>query len=366
LVVVAVLFCFSQIKKVPMPPKAAKDGKDKKPKVNMAMEMHVDLDLKRLYDSSQRVKANMDPANAFLKKIKNELQLIKDGEQMELPSIPLFLTEPMPEYATSKALFGILEAYPWLRQIQLYHCKIGDDGAMVIADFLKVYKPSADRNPFGIEILELPECEIGPAGAQCLGKALTQNETVKILNLDFNRLGDEGAANLGDGLKWNSTLEKVTMKYNEIGPIGGECIAKFIIRSSSVKELSLKGNPLGPQGVTHIAKALAKNAYLTKLDLADTGFGIDLEAIEALRDGLDSNDSLEGVDINLNSLVPAGLQLLIDMLKTKPKLCEFQIYERISETIFKDAMDTIQNNIKLMKKKKKKGGGGGGKKKKDK
>lgn len=340
-----------------MPPKAAgKDGKDKKPKVNMAMELHVDLDLKRVYDSSQRVKANMDPCSAFLKKIRTEMQLIKDGEQTELPTIPLFLTEPMPDYTTTKALFGILEPYPWLRHVQLYHCKIGDDGAMVIADFLKVYKPSPDKNPFGVEVLELPECDIGPAGAQYLGRALTQNETVKVLNLDFNRLGDEGAANLGDGLKWNSTLEKLSMKYNELGPIGGECVAKFIVRSSSVRDLSLRGNQLGPQGVTHIAKALAKNAYLTKIDLADTGFGIDLEAIEALRDGLESNDSLESVDINLNSLVPAGLQLLIEMLKTKPKLCEFQIYERISEALFKDALDTVQNNIKLMKKKKKKGG----------
>lgn len=351
-----------------MPPKAAgKDAKDKKPKANLAMDFHVDLDLKRVLDSSTRVvKANLDPANAFFKKLKVELQKVKDGEQLDLPTIPLFLSEPFPDYNTSKALFGILEPYPWLRHIQLYHCRIGDDGAMVIAEFLKTYKPPADRNPFGIELLELPECDIGPQGAQYLGRALTQNETVKVLNLDFNKLGDEGAANLGDGLKWNSTLQKLSLKYNDIGAVGGECIAKFVVRSSSVKELSLRGNTLGPQGVMHISKALAKNAYLTKIDLADTGFGIDLECIEALRDGIEANDSLESVDINLNSLVPAGLQLLVDVLKMKPQLVEFQIYERISETIFKDALDAVQNNIKTMKKKKKKGGGGGKKSKKDK
>ena len=321
----------------------------------MAMEFHADLDLKRVYDASTKSKANLDPVAPFLKKVKNEIQLIKDGEQLDTPSFPLFLTEPL-DYSACKALFGMLEQYPWLRQIQLYHCKVGDDGAMVIAEFLKMYKPPSDRNPFGIEMLELPECDIGPQGAQYLGRVLTQNETVKTLNLDFNRLGDEGAANLGDGLKWNSTLEKLSMKYCDIGAVGGECIAKFIVRSSSVQDLSLRGNQLGPAGVTQIARALGKNAYLVRLDLADTGFGIDLEAIEALRDGLESNDSLEAVDLNLNSMVPAGLQLLIEMLKAKPKLCEFNVYERISEVVFKDALDTVQNNIKVMKKKKKKGG----------
>jgi hypothetical protein len=337
-----------------MPPKAKNDKDKGKAKANMAMEFHADLDLKRLYDASTKTKANMEPVGPFLKKVKNEIQLIKDGEQLETPTFPLFLTEPL-EYPATKALFSMLESYPWLRQIQLYHCKVGDDGAMVIAEFLKVYKPPGDRNPFGIEMLELPECDIGPAGAQHLGRALTQNESVRVLNLDFNRLGDEGAANLGDGLKWNSTLEKLSMKYCDVGPIGGECVAKFIVRSSSVNDLSLRGNQLGPAGVTQIARALGKNAYLVRLDLADTGFGIDLEAIEALRDGLESNDSLEAVDVNLNSMVPAGLQLLIEMLKAKPKLCEFSIYERISEVVFKDALDTVQNNIKVMKKKKKKG-----------
>jgi len=344
-----------------MPPKAGKGEKEKKAKANLAQEFHVDADLRKLYELSTKVKFNIDAAAPFLKKVKNEAQLIKDGEQTDLPQIPLFLTEPI-DYAGCKALVGILDSYPWLRQIQLYHCRIGNDGAMVLAEFIKTYKPPSDRNPFSIELLELPECDIGPQGAQCLGRAMTQNESIRVLNLDFNPLGDEGAAHLGDGLRWNSTLETLSLRYCDITSVGAECVAKFIIRSSSVKNLSLRGNPLGPVGMPHIARALAKNAYLTRIDLADTGFGIDLDAIESLRDGIESNDSLEAVDLNLNSLVPAGLQLLIDVLRTKPKLCEFHIYERISEVVFKDVLDTVAANIKLMKKKKKKGGGKKGKK----
>lgn len=344
-----------------MPPKPQGKASAKAKGVSSIADLHIDVDLKKLSDNLSRAKAPMEPIAPFIKTVKTELQKYKDGEEVDIPQFPLFIIEPV-RFETSKALFAVLEPYPWLRQISLFHCRIGDDGAMVVAEFLKRYKPHPERNPFGIEVLELPENDIGARGAGYLGRVLTQNESVKVLNLDFNPLGDEGAVNLGDGLKWNSTLEKLTMKYCDIREAGGEAVGKFIVRSSSVKDLSLRGNQLGPHGITHIAHALAKNAYLVRLDIADTGFGIDIEAIEALRDGMESNDSLEGVDMNYNSLVPAGAQLLLEMLKAKPKLVQFDVYERISEAVFKDVLDTVQANVKALKKRKK---GGASKKKKE-
>ena len=342
-----------------MPPKGKGDGKKEgkggKTKPNLAIEFHADLDLKKLGDNISKAKVPMEPLATFTKKVKAEYQGIKDNEILDIPTFPLFVTEPM-GFDTTKCIFGLLEVYPWLKQISLFHCKIGDDGVMVIADFLKMYKPPADRNPFGITILELPENDITEKGALYLGRVLTHNETVTTLNLDFNPIGDEGAAALGEGLKWNSTLENLSMKYCSIGPIGGECVGTLIVRSSSVRELYLRGNQIGPHGVIHIARALSKNAYLTKIDLADTGFGIDLEAIEALRDGFESNDSLETVDLKMNSMVPTGVQLLLEMLKAKPKLTRFEVSERISDAVFRDILDTVANNDKIMKNKRKKGG----------
>lgn len=345
-----------------MPPKAPAGKEAKVQKINMAVELKADVDMKRLYAAYEKftdkapegtVTSHMDPLKPFFHRIKQEIALVKENEQLDIPRIPLFITVPI-DFNAMKITFSILVHYPWLRQIQLYHSKIGDDGAMVIADYLHEYKPPAAKNPFGIEVLELPQCDIGPKGALLLGRMLAQNETIKLLNLDFNPLGDEGAANLGEGLKWNSTLEKLTLKYCNIGALGGECAGKFIVRSSAVKDLSLRGNPLGPTGVAHVGEALAKNAYLLQLDLADTGFGVDLEAIEALRDGIESNDSLEAIDINLNSLVPAGMQLLLELVRAKPKITRFDVYERIGEQAFKDMLDAVAENVKLQKKKKKK------------
>lgn len=343
-----------------MPPKPPTEGqlmkeKHMKAKVNLALERRADLDLKLFNENCNKILAKLGPnaldtVSAFTKRARAELIAIRDEKQLDPPAFPLFVIEPMP-YESVRGFFGALEAYPWLRVVSLHNAQIGDDGAMVIAEFLQGYQPTPDRNPFGIEVLELPMCRITPKGAAYLGNVLAQNETVKTLQLDFNPLGDAGAAALGDGIKWNASLQKVSLQYCDIGPQGGEAVSKFFVRSSSVSDLSLRGNPLGPSGVTAIGRSLAKNAYLTKLDLADTCFGIDIEAVEALRDGIEGNETLESIDIDMNSIVPAGVQLLLETLKLKPKIINFVVYERIGEAVYRDILDTVAANQKLAKKK---------------
>jgi hypothetical protein len=331
--------------------------KHAKAKVNLALERRADIDLKLFYENCSKIVAKLGPnsldtVSAFVKRARAEFVAIRDNEQLDPPNFPLYVIEPMP-YESLRAFFGALETYPWLRVISLHNAQIGDDGAMVIAEFIQGYQPTPDRNPWAIETLELPMCRITAKGASYLGNILAQNETVKSLVLDFNPLGDLGAAALGDGIKWNASLQKVSMQYCDIGPQGGEAVSKFFVRSSSVAELSLRGNPLGPSGVTAIGRSLAKNAYLTKLDLADTCFGIDIEAVEALRDGIEGNETLEHIDIDMNSIVPAGVQLLLETLKMKPKIVNFVVYERIGEAVYRDILDTVAANQKLAKKKSK-------------
>jgi Ran GTPase-activating protein (RanGAP) involved in mRNA processing and transport len=144
------------------------------------------------------------------------------------------------------------------------------------------------------------------------------------------------------------------LQYCGIGPDGGAALAACVVGASSVSDLSLQGNPLGPFGVTHIGRALAKNAYLKKLDLADTGFGLSLDAVEALRDGIEGNETLESVDIDLNTLVPNAAELLLDTLRTKPRLTQFIIHERVEEPVYREILDAAAANLKASKKKKKK------------
>lgn len=309
-------------------------------------------DLKKFIDAYNKLcdKMNLLACQSVVKKFKTEIQAFNDGEREGLPNFPVIIPEPL-DYPSVRALMDSLHDYRWLHQLSFWKAKVGDDGLMVIAEFL--------QKDTRLKTLELLNNSIGVRGCGHLGKVLTQNDTLVNLILDHNDIGDEGVAVLGDGLKWNSTVSYLSMQYCNIGAAGGEAIAKYIIRSSSVKELYLKGNCIGPQGVVAIAQSIAKNMVLTKLDLSDNTFGIDIEALETLRDGIESNESLTWIDLHLNSMVPAGAAMLLEVLKAKPNILEFRIYERSSEQLFKDVIDTLNANAKAAKKK----GGKKGKKK---
>eukprot|EP01012_Entosiphon_sulcatum_P049455 TRINITY_DN68078_c0_g1_i1.p1 TRINITY_DN68078_c0_g1~~TRINITY_DN68078_c0_g1_i1.p1 ORF type:complete len:352 (-),score=104.51 TRINITY_DN68078_c0_g1_i1:46-1101(-) len=305
-------------------------------------------DLKRFIDGYTRhcEKHGVTPCAAVVRKFKQEIGIWNEADKAQvLPNFPVIVSEPL-DYPSVQSLMDALADYRWLHQVSFWKAKIGDDGVMVIAEFLK-----RDQR---LRTLELLNNSISAKGCTFLGRMLTQNDTLTNLMLDHNDLGDDGIAALGEGLKWNSSVAHLSLQYCGIGPSGGEAIAKTIIRSSSVRELFLKGNAIGPTGVIAVAHAVAKSMVLQKLDLSDNAFGIDLEAIEALRDGIESNDSLVWVDLHLNSMVPAGAAMLLEVLRAKPNITEFRIYERVGEQVFKDTVDTVSEHIKALKKGKKK------------
>eukprot|EP01064_Diplonema_japonicum_P006432 TRINITY_DN14288_c2_g1_i1.p1 TRINITY_DN14288_c2_g1~~TRINITY_DN14288_c2_g1_i1.p1 ORF type:complete len:387 (+),score=71.05 TRINITY_DN14288_c2_g1_i1:48-1163(+) len=287
------------------------------------------------------------------------------------PNIPLIFNESM-SFAATKAVIDSFAFWPsnWkhMNILSIWRCWgsanteddqcSGDDGAMLVHEFLKA--DSSDS--CNLQNLEIIMAQITAKGCSYLGRALTQNESLKYLNLSHNReIGDAGATALGEGLKWNSTLEILKLEYCGIGWKGGEEIGRNIVRASSLKELHLKGNNLGSKGIQGIAQALAKNMTLVHLDLADNCFGIHLEAVEALRDGIETNDSLTSIDLNLNSLVPAGATMLLEVLKTKPKIEVFHIYERVEDDLFEQIIAETKAHVD----RKKKGAKKGGKKRKD-
>jgi len=333
-----------------MPPKKA-PAKDKKGAAAAAPEDDPVKDLKRFLDAYNKLAAknNVDVCSGIVRRFKDWM----GGENAGPPNFPVVINEPI-DFGPLGCFLDALLDYRYLQQLSFWKSKIGDDGLMLIARFLE--KDQRTRT------LELMNCGIGFKGCTFLGRALAQNDTLVNLILDFNEIGDEGVFLLGEGMKWNSSISYLSLQYCGIGAAGGGAIGKFILGSSSVKELYLKGNALGPKGITSIAQSLAKNMVIAKLDLSDNSFGIDIESLEALRDGIESNESLTSVDLHLNSIIPAGGKLLIEVLKAKTNILEFRVYERTSEDVFKEVIDTLTANVKAAKKKKTGGKKKGGKK----
>ncbi|KAJ9448708.1 hypothetical protein DIPPA_02672 [Diplonema papillatum] len=342
-----------------------------------------DKEIPRYRSKYEQICARYDvtPHDKFIKKLNKEAYAWKpevNDRKFEYrmgdkggdfpPNVPLIFNEPM-SYASTRALIDSFACWPsnwkWMNILCIWRCWglesvvdssqcNGDDGCMVVHEFLK----TDHAEGCNLQNLELILNGITAKGAGYLGRALTQNECLKYLNLSHNRdIGDDGAAALGEGLKWNSTVEVLKLEYCGIGWRGGEEIGKNIVRASSIKELHLKGNDLAAKGVQGVAQALAKNMTLTHLDLSDNCFGIHLDAIEALRDGIETNDSLTSIDLNLNSLVPAGATMLLEVLRTKPKIEVFHIYERVEDDLFEQIIAETRAHTDKKKKGAKKGKG---------
>ncbi|KAF8306515.1 hypothetical protein TcBrA4_0022890 [Trypanosoma cruzi] len=316
-----------------------------------AQVLNVDVDLRRLHEACGPLGEYIVP---FMRRLKMELQRLKDGEQADVPTIPLFVHGEIP-YAEIKQLFlDVLSTYPFLRVMQLHHCAIGDEGILTIVDFIRSYRPSPDRNPFGIQCIELLECLIGPTGAKYFAKLLSENETLTRCLLDFNPLGDAGAEAIGKAMLWNGTLEDLSLQYCGIGASGANALAEGVLRCSNVRVFSLRGNPVGPEGIKAIGEALSIGNRINSLDIAGTGFGGSFPALESFCQGAECSPSLTSVDMDYNLLAPEAGSLIASLISKNKRLVQFRVNERMEVSDFLTIQNALEQNMRNAKKKKKK------------
>ena len=90
-----------------------------------------------------------------------------------------------------------------LTRLNLAYCSIGDDGAEIVADFLKHDETVGKVN--------LDDCCFGPRGANVIAEALRDNATVEYLVLDCNEIGNQGGAALINALRYNVCLIFITL-----------------------------------------------------------------------------------------------------------------------------------------------------------
>jgi hypothetical protein len=86
-----------------------------------------------------------------------------------------------------------------LTRLTLNQRPIGDDGAEIVADFLK-HDDTA-------EMVSLYRCEIGPRGAKAIAASLKNNQTIEEMYLYANPIGVEGADALMEALNCNVCVE---------------------------------------------------------------------------------------------------------------------------------------------------------------
>ncbi|CAD2219246.1 hypothetical protein AGDE_12058 [Angomonas deanei] len=324
-----------------------KVAKPAETQVSLALELRVDVELKGLAEACGGLGPYIDP---FVKRLKVENSRVKEGEQTGIPQIPLLVTDRL-SIVDVKALFTAVSGYSFLRAIMLHSCDIKDEGVLVVSEFIRKYKPTPDKNPFGVETLELPSCGITARGCVHLEKLFAENATIKTLNLDFNKIGKEGAQCLSNGLRWNSTLSQLSLEYCGIDSDGGPVVAS-IIKSSNVRTLSLMGNTLGDKGIVAVGRAMAVSSQLESINLADNCFGEKSEGVEGLCEGIEKCRTLTAINIDFNTLHPSSAQALLAVVQNCVQLTSVVVDERLEADVYRQMMDIVSSRNKSAKKKK--------------
>jgi hypothetical protein len=81
--------------------------------------------------------------------------------------------------------------------------------------------------------------EIGDEGALALADALKVNKSLTSIDLCYNKIGDEGASALADALKVNTSVTNIDLAYDEIGLSLQAKVDELIARNERLRQLFL-------------------------------------------------------------------------------------------------------------------------------
>eukprot|EP00579_Thalassiosira_antarctica_P008291 CAMPEP_0201883964 /NCGR_PEP_ID=MMETSP0902-20130614/16329_1 /ASSEMBLY_ACC=CAM_ASM_000551 /TAXON_ID=420261 /ORGANISM="Thalassiosira antarctica, Strain CCMP982" /LENGTH=333 /DNA_ID=CAMNT_0048412833 /DNA_START=265 /DNA_END=1266 /DNA_ORIENTATION=+ len=142
--------------------------------------------------------------------------------------------------------------------------------------------------------------------------ARLNDRDLSITTLNLNGLGvDSQILRLLSGplLSGETRVQELYLQHNRIGPEGATCIARILSQDKHLKVVSLAHNPVGCVGVMAIASALEQNSSLEKLDLSHCD--IDDDGVQKLAHSLKSNSKLKYLYLEGNYISSVGVHNLL-------------------------------------------------------
>ena len=158
---------------------------------------------------------------------------------------------------------------------------IGDDGIAHLATALQANTT--------MKILDISRNRgITSYGAKSLGRALSVNSSLEVLDIRYTSIGDEGVAHIASGLQTNTTMKELIAKRCAISCNGAESLGRALSVNSSLVVLNIKFNCIG-DGIVHIANALQTNTTMKALHVKSCA--ISCNGAESLGRALSVNKS---------------------------------------------------------------------------
>ena len=285
----------------------------------------------------------------------------------------------------STSLTPALQANRTLTHLTLLGSRIGNAGAKALGEVLQ-----SNRS---LTHLNLRENMITHIGAEALAKGLLSNNVLVRLDIGDNWIGDQGAVALSEALESNRTLSylNVGIEYQLmmqiffssnyyfdecIGDSGITAIAQALRSNNSLTYLDLRGNKFSDSAVAALGEALQSNCSLTHLyccgvemrihfgNSAAAAFSKALQSqdtqltvlnlqntsissscVITLAEALQSNRTLQRLDLSENEIGYLGAAALAQALKKNQTLTHLQLSgNKIGDSGAKEFVEALQCN----------------------
>ncbi|KAK3092462.1 hypothetical protein FSP39_003093 [Pinctada imbricata] len=165
------------------------------------------------------------------------------------------------------------------------------------------------QNNVSLVWLNLSNNAIGETGAKFIGKALTINDTVEVLDLSWNHVRRMGAVTICKGLQTNSSLANLNLAWNGFAYEGGIALEEVLKQNLALKVLDISNNRINWEGVVHISRGLRGNSVLQILKQIGCN-PIAMEGVQKLLQAIHTTRS-SVIHISFESVKRIPLTLLV-------------------------------------------------------
>ena len=201
------------------------------------------------------------------------------------------------------------------KTLNIWHCNLDDQGMKSLASALEINS--------SLEELDLTwnwNITVTGIGYMALGESLKRNRGLKTLNISDCDIDDQGMKSLASALEMNGSLEELYLSWNRaVTCIGLMALGESLKRNRGLKTLHISHCGIDDQGMKSLASALETNGSLEWLNLREndavTGIGL-----MALGESLKSNRGLKSLDISYCSIDDQGMESLASVLETNGSL----------------------------------------------
>ena len=215
------------------------------------------------------------------------------------------------------AIAEALKVNTTLKEINLSHTyAITDEGVIVIAEALMVNKT--------LERINLQESRITDRGATVIAEALKVNKTLKEINLSANSdITDEGVIAIAEALTVNKTLERIDLLNSTITEYGTTKFIEHLEYNSSLQEFGFLSRSIEIESFIKVARALKENNALNSIYLFVNDNG-DTAAHE-IAEMLCTNIKLQKLNLYLKDITDEGAIIIAEALKVNKTLKEINL-----------------------------------------